>query len=269
MIPKTIHYCWFGGNPLPEFAEKCIASWKKYCPDYTITEWNETNYEINKCPEFVQQAYKAGKWAFVSDYARLQIIYEHGGVYLDTDVELVKNIDILLKNTAYFGFDISANQVNTGLGFGAESETPILYDLMLPYHEMRFTYDPGALEKLLCNKVNSKVFLHYGLVENGLEQNIKGNVHVYPSDYFCPIDFRTGELNLTKNSFSIHHFSTSWMDKANKNLHQLRIDYKNKYGASKGKIVYILYLVFHFYTVCIKNFGWKGTINKFKKMLKN
>ena len=104
MIPKKIHYCWFGGNPLPPLAEKCIASWKKYCPDYEVIRWDESNYDCNKHP-YMREAYNKKKFAFVADYARMDIIYNHGGIYLDTDVELLKNLDFLLANSFYIGFD--------------------------------------------------------------------------------------------------------------------------------------------------------------------
>ena len=102
MIPKIIHYCWFGGNPLPELAIKCIESWKKYLPDYEIKEWNESNFDINCCA-YVREAYEAKKWAFVSDYARFWILYQHGGLYFDTDVELIKSIDDLIVKGAFMG----------------------------------------------------------------------------------------------------------------------------------------------------------------------
>ena len=104
MIPKKIHYCWVGGNSKPPLVKKCIQSWKKYCPDYEIIEWNESNYDISK-NIYMKQAYEAKKWAFVTDYMRLDIIYEHGGIYLDTDVELIKNIDDLLSNEAFAGIE--------------------------------------------------------------------------------------------------------------------------------------------------------------------
>ena len=109
MIPKIIHYCWFGRNPKPKLAEKCIKSWKKYCPEYEIIEWNEDNYDLSSAPLYVRQAYEAKRWAFVTDYIRLQVIYENGGIYLDTDVELRKSLDPLLVHQAYFGFEDEKN----------------------------------------------------------------------------------------------------------------------------------------------------------------
>ena len=137
MIPKTIHYCWFGRNPKPALAQKCIQSWKKHCPDYTIMEWNEDNYDISSAPLYVRQAYEARKWAFVTDYVRLHVVHDHGGIYMDTDVELKKNPDALLEYSAYFGFE-DGQYVNTGLGFGAIPGHPFLKEIMADYEGIPF-----------------------------------------------------------------------------------------------------------------------------------
>ena len=133
MIPKIIHYCWFGHNHKTKLVRKCIRSWRKYCPDYQIIEWNEDNYDISSSPLFVQQAIQEGKWAFASDYVRLRVVYEHGGFYLDTDVELVKSLDELVYNKIYFGLQDKANncsiKIATGLGFGAEKRAPLLLEI--------------------------------------------------------------------------------------------------------------------------------------------
>ena len=121
MIPKIIHYCWFGGNDKSELVERCISSWKKYCPDYKIIEWNENNYNVNK-NKYTKYAYERQKWAFVSDYARIDIINTYGGFYLDTDVELMKSLDDLINNEIYFGIEKNTNKISTGLGFGSVKE---------------------------------------------------------------------------------------------------------------------------------------------------
>lgn len=209
MIPKTIHYCWFGGKALPKLARKCMRSWHKYCPDYEIVCWNESNYDISSAPLFVQQAYQAKKWAFVTDYARLQIIYENGGIYLDTDVELIRSLDSLLDNKAYFGFE-SESTINTGLGFGAEKETPFLKELMEEYNYIPFFLDEGKQNVETCTVRNSKVFIHNGLLPNGEEQVLKNGIRVLPIDRFRPYHDWQGTLNLTSESFSIHWYNASW-----------------------------------------------------------
>ena len=122
-IPKVLHYCWFGGAPKPKNIQNCIRSWKKYCPDYEIIEWNEQNFDVSQSL-YTRQAYDARRWAFVADYARLKILYEQGGIYMDTDVELLRSLDDLLVYPAFFGFQHN-NEVATGLGFGAEARSPV------------------------------------------------------------------------------------------------------------------------------------------------
>ena len=123
-IPKILHYCWFGGAPKPKNIQNCIRSWKKYCPDYEIIEWNEQNFDVSQSL-YPRQAYDARRWAFVADYARLKILYEQGGIYMDTDVELLRPLDDLLAYPAFFGFQHN-NEVATGLGFGAEARSPVV-----------------------------------------------------------------------------------------------------------------------------------------------
>ena len=120
MIPKKIHYCWFGGNAKPDSVQKCINSWKRFCPDYEIIEWNESNFDIH-CMPFVEQAIESKKYAFASDVARLMVVYENGGLYFDTDVEVVRNFDDLLENKAFLGFE-NNEYVASGLGFGSEAD---------------------------------------------------------------------------------------------------------------------------------------------------
>ena len=144
MIPKIIHYCWFGGNPLPELAQKCIASWKKYCPDYEIIEWNEANYDVSKCA-YMKEAYQAKKWGFVPDYARFDIIHNHGGIYLDTDVEIIRSLDGLLENRAFMGFE-SENYVNPGLIIGGEAGSGEMECIMRWYETHHFMKESGEID---------------------------------------------------------------------------------------------------------------------------
>lgn len=209
MIPKVIHYCWFGGNPKPKLAKKCFRSWKKYCPDYEIVEWNEDNYDINSAPLYVRQAYEAKKWAFVTDYVRLQVVYEHGGIYLDTDVELVRGLDDFLDNRAYFGFEDDLH-VNTGLGFGCEKGHILLRDLMEDYHGIAYLREDGSFDNMPCPKRNTEVFLRSGLVQDGSRQLLDNGVLVLPDEYLNPKNWKTGQLQLTQNTYSIHHYGASW-----------------------------------------------------------
>ena len=206
MIPKKIHYCWFGYGKKTKLVQKCIASWKKYCPDYEIIEWNETNFDVNK-NAYTKMCYEQKKYAFLTDYIRLIVIAEYGGIYLDTDVELVRNIDKLLENRAYFGFE-TQRYINTGLGFGAEAGNRIVLDMLQEYDELL----DGQNGTVGCPILNTKTLLNKGLIQNGKKQDIKSAI-IYSCDYFNPYDDPTGILNKTENTYSIHWYGKSWMNK--------------------------------------------------------
>ena len=222
MIPKTIHYCWFGKNPKPKLAQKCIKSWKKNCKDYEIIEWNEDNFDISSAPLYVRQAYKAQKWAYVTDYVRLKIIYDNGGIYLDTDVQVIKPLNIFLKYKAYFGFE-EIKYVNTGLGFGAEKNLKLIKEIMDQYEDIAFIKEDGSIDNLTCPIRNTEVFKRHGLVQNGETQYLDDDVIVFSSEYFCPISYETLEKTITKNTHSIHWFGASWQSQEEKKEHKYKI----------------------------------------------
>ena len=209
MIPKTIHYCWFGEKPKSDLAQKCIQSWKKYCPDYEVIEWNEQNFDVNRYP-YTKFCYQNKKWAFLSDFVRLVIIAEHGGLYFDTDVELLKSFDDLLWYDAFFGFENDEN-INTGEGFGAVKGHPAVAAMMQEYLNLQpdaeGTYQPGA-----CPALNTKALLGFGLKLNGERQNLDG-IEVLPADFLNPYDDPTGRLQKTDHTYSIHWYSKSWLSK--------------------------------------------------------
>ncbi|MGN8658056.1 glycosyltransferase family 32 protein [Catenibacterium mitsuokai] len=206
MIPKKIHYCWFGRGELSTKAKKCIQSWKKYCPDYEIIEWNEDNFDINQ-NEYTKKVYTEKKFAFLSDYARLKIVYEQGGIYLDVDVEIIKSFDDLLINKAYFGFE-TKEYINTGVGFGAIKGSVAIKTLLDQYDQLL----DGTKDVIGCPILNTEGLLKLGLVRNGQLQKLPGCI-VYPAEYFNPYDDPTGRLNKTKNTYSIHWYAKSWLDK--------------------------------------------------------
>ena len=208
MIPKKIHYCWFGRNPLPELAVRCLESWKKYCPDYEIIRWDEDNYPVSKNP-YMQQAYEARKWGFVPDYARLDIVYQYGGIYLDTDVEIIKSLDDLLTESAFMGFE-AADRVNLGQGFGAEAGHPLIAEMRDRYETLQFSNPDGSLNMVPSPQYQTEVLKRHGLQSGGLEQRIL-DAHIYPVDYFCPKNLETGKISITANTYSIHYFDASWM----------------------------------------------------------
>ena len=206
MIPKTIHYCWFGRGEKPQLAQKCIASWKKFCPDYEFVEWNEDNFDVNR-NGYTRMCYEQKKYAFLSDYVRLLVIEEHGGIYFDTDVELLRPLDQLLTHPSFFGFE-DAEHVNTGVGFGAESGNPAMQAMLAEYDPL-LSGEQGIIG---CPILNTNALQKLGLCLNGEKQDL-GIAVVYPADYFNPYDDPTGKLNKTKNTFSIHWYSKSWMSK--------------------------------------------------------
>ena len=212
MIPKKIHYCWFGGNPLPELAVKCIESWKKHCPDYEIIEWNENNFDINCC-DYVKEAYDAKKWAFVSDVARLYALVNHGGIYMDTDVEVLKSLDDILDYEAVSGFE-SEKCIPTGL-MACEKNQQLFFELLHEYDNIHFLKKDGSLDLTTNVTRITKTCLKYGLKLNNSFQIINGFA-LFPNDYFCPKDYASKKINLTKNTYTIHHFDASWVPKSKK-----------------------------------------------------
>ncbi len=235
MIPKIIHYCWFGGNPLPKSAKKCIASWKKYCPDYEIREWNESNYDVRKIP-YISQAYDAKKYAFVSDYARFDILYKHGGLYFDTDVEVIRSFDDILECGAFMGCEIDGSvsvetdQVDTdvtcdvgvnpglgiaaapGLGIAAAPGLRLYKEILDFYGSIDFLRPDGTRNTVTVVQHTTNVLLKHGLKDiKGIQQ--VEEITIYPKEYFNPFDNSTGKLTITDNTHSIHWYSKTWMSK--------------------------------------------------------
>lgn len=227
MIPKVIHYCWFGRGILPPLARRCIASWRTFCPDYKIVEWNEDNYDCSR-PAYVREAYAAGKWAFVSDYARLEILYRCGGIYLDTDVELVRSLDGLLDCGCFLAVE-TTGRIATGLGFGAEAQSPSVRRMLDQYEGARFDLGGGMYDMLPCPHRNTKPFRELGFVPGGQVQRVTGAV-IYPPEYFCPLDYETGQLHRTENTVAIHHFGASWISREERELNERVAEYRKSHG---------------------------------------
>jgi len=207
-IPKIIHYCWFGGNKLPNSAKYCIDSWRKYCPDYEIIEWNEKNYDVKKI-QYAKEAYDVKEYAFVSDYVRLDVVNRYGGIYMDTDVEVIKNLDNLLYNEAYCGFLHHSPRINTGAGFGARKGFHILEEWMESYKKEKFILDNGELNKRICTYYQTDVLKTKDFKENGKFQVVEGLV-CYPKEFFEPLSYLTGLNKKTDNTYSIHHGTLFW-----------------------------------------------------------
>ena len=207
-IPKVIYYCWFGKGKMPPLSEKCIKSWKKYCPEYKIVCINEENFDIAQ-NKYACEAYDAGKWAFVSDYARLKVLYDEGGIYLDTDVEIIKPLDKLIEENGYMGFDDNG-VISTGLGFACEKGNKLVKALLDDYENISFILPDGSYDQTPCPDRNTKVMQNLGMKLEDKDQIFMG-IRMLPEDYLCPMKYYTGRKTITKNTYSIHHFCASWI----------------------------------------------------------
>lgn len=233
-IPKIIHFCWFGKSPLPELAQKCIASWKKFLPGYEIKEWNEENYDVRKIP-YIAQAYDAKKYAFVSDYARFDILYQYGGLYFDTDVEVIKTLDEILKCGAFAGIE-RAGSLAAGLGLASPAASPIYKEILDSYKNSSFIKDGGSMDLTTVVTRVSGIFKKHGFSDKNEIQEVEG-IKVYPSEYFCPKNPDTGIISITENSYTIHHFTGSWTSVAQQKYDSLRKKIYLKFPKSLAKII--------------------------------
>ncbi len=224
MIPKIIHYCWFG-DALPDEALKCIDSWKKYCPDYEIVKWDESNFDVNCC-KYVKEAYENKKWAFVSDYARFKILYDNGGVYFDTDVKLIKPIDDILDRGPFMGLENDLlgtngpkrNSIAPGLGMGAVKGMMFYKEILNDYKEDSFIKEDGSINtRTVVERITEKMLNNSNIYLDGSSVTLINGVYIYPVDYFCPLSYELGMLKISDNTRSIHLFDGSWVADDEKN----------------------------------------------------
>lgn len=244
MIPKVIHYCWFGRNPLPRLAQKCIASWRKYFPDYDIKEWNEDNFDVNII-SYTKEAYEAKKYAFVSDYARFWILYHYGGLYFDTDVEVIKSMDDIIAKGPFMGCEKDAGisgatalAVAPGLGLGVNPGLGLYGELLNLYAGFHFLKENGDLDLKTVVDYTTELLVSHGLNNSSEIQKVAG-IWIYPKEYFCPIDYRTNQMIITANTRSIHHYAASWHGTGQK---------------LKMKIIQILGPKWTSWAICLKRF---------------
>ena len=251
MIPKIIHYCWFGRGPMPELAQRCIESWKKFCPDYEIVAWNEDTFNIEDNP-YVQEAYTSRKYAFVTDFVRLYALNQYGGVYMDTDVELLAPIDEFLSLEAFSGFE-SKTRVPTGL-MASEKGTPLLTELLAYYDNRHFILEDGSLDLKTNIETITSILEKHGLQKTGTKQTIAG-LTLFPSEYFCPKDCNTKKLHLTPNSKAIHHFDGSWVPVENRIWAEKHRKLSRFFGARIAEYILVLQKIYH-------EVGFTGIIKK-------
>lgn len=210
MIPKIIHYCWFGRGPKPELALKCIESWKRWCPDYEIVEWNEDNFDIDS-NKYVKEAYETKKYAFVTDYVRLYAMYTVGGIYMDTDVMVLKSLDVYLKHDAFSGFE-TKNKISTGIMASIKGQI-IIGNLMKYYEDVSFINVDGTLNLTTNVEIITNMMLPKGFIPNGKFQVIDGFA-IYPQNVFCPDHKKLNDVKYMKETATIHYFAGSWKSPA-------------------------------------------------------
>lgn len=252
MIPHIIHYCWFGGEPLTPLAERCIESWRKYAEGYQIKQWDESNFDLDSC-SYVREAYKCRKWAFVSDYARFKILFEEGGVYLDTDVELIKPIgsvidrgEFMACDTCYYykcdhmlsignkrnGIGLS---VSTGLGMSFRKGSPMLKAIIDHYQGRSFIIDKDYYDKTTVVSLVTNLMIIEGFNPFDFSPQIIRGITIYPTGVFSATDIVTGESCASDNTVAVHHGAASWVDKNEREINIIRRKFKGR-----GKVVYII-----------------------------
>lgn len=248
-IPKKIHYCWFGKNEKNDEVKRLVSQWKEKCPDYEIIEWNEDNFDVNS-NQYVKEAYENKKWAFVSDYVRLYALSKFGGIYLDTDVELVKNLDFLLNLNCVLGYE-DKKMLSTCF-MACRSNNDLISSFLKEYENIHFIKENGEFDFTPnVSRLSKLVKESYKVELNGTYFSNEKLV-IYPKDYFCPKNYETNKINLTENTVAIHHFSGSWLSEEMKKANEL----KGKYG----KIGYGIWLLFHSPNELMKSL--KRKINK-------
>ncbi len=245
-IPRIIHYCWFGGNPLPDLALRCIESWKKYCPGFQIVEWNEKNFDLDY-NIYVREAYDNKKWAFITDVVRLYVLTNYGGIYMDTDVEVIKPLDSLLKYQAVSGFE-SDTMVPTGL-MACEKGNLFFSELLSEYDNLHFILEDGSMDTTTNVIRITNACLKYGLdiKKSHTIQTVRGFT-LLPKEYLCPRSGETGDIEITENTLTIHWFAGSWLSERDRKIlrNKRQIQYKipGDFGAAIATIYEYTYVTF-------------------------
>ncbi|MCQ2082678.1 MAG: glycosyl transferase [Lachnospiraceae bacterium] len=236
-IPKIIHFCWLSGDPYPDLVQRCIQSWKDKLPDYEIKLWNKDSFDIHYVP-WVEQACEVKKWAFAADYIRLYALYNYGGIYLDSDVEVLKPFDDLLDRSYFFGREhtpdrIDASHIVEAATFGAEPRLPLIKKCLDYYEGRNFRISENAVDTTVLPHIMANVFAKENVLKDLL-----------PMDYFSPKNTRTQIVEATANTYSVHHFNGSWYSLAQRKHVDMRIRLCKKFGENLGTILSTIYAVF-------------------------
>lgn len=228
MIPKIIHFFWFSGEPFPPAVKQCMESWHKFFPDYEIKWWNSKNYDVNKCA-YTKEAWEAKKYAFLTDYARFDVLYHYGGVYFDTDVEVIKKMDDIIARGPYMGLEAGSiksfiksnkkkarsfnhSRVDPGQGMAAYPNMPLFKDVLDDYGSRHFLKPNGKYDMTnLPQRVSRSMRKHTVIKKDGFAY-CEG-IYIYPKDYFCPLSYITKRLKITNNTRSVHWYNASWLPK--------------------------------------------------------
>lgn len=267
MIPKIIHYCWFGGKELPKSVQKCIDSWKKLMPQYEIKQWNEKNFNVHCC-SYVEQAYEAKKWAFVSDYARFWILYNKGGVYLDTDVEIIKDMTPLIEKGAFLGVEKGKiNMVAPGLGMAAPSKLPFYKEVLDSYQKDYFKKNNGTLNLKTVVTRTTELLQKHGFKDSKLKQPVQvAGIWIYPEEYFCPMDYYTGKTEISSHTYSVHKYDGSWTTQDQQEKNQLK--YKCYKITSRLITQHFAYPVSEILASLVYSYKMNGILGVIQKIVK-
>ena len=264
MIPKLIHYCWFGKKRIPPDLEKNIESWKKYLPDYKIIRWDESNFDVC-CNKYVEAAYRAKKYAYVSDFARFSILDKNGGVYFDTDVEVIRPIDDILAAGPYMGEEYQG-RVNAGLGMAMEPGMPFLREMIELYNKLEFRIVNESEKTVTVVDHVTNLLIKHGFEPQKKEIRKVCGINIYPKDFFCPQEYFSGKITMTDNTRTIHHFAESWKPSFERRLHQILIQMNRKY--EKNCFISFLDSILYYYRRMIEK-GFSSSIKTlFRKIFR-
>lgn len=269
MIPKKIHYCWFGEQPIPKKDLECINSWIKFFPDYEIIQWNESNFNINIC-SYVKEAYDKKKWAFVSDFVRIYVLYEYGGIYFDTDVEVIKKFDDIIEKGPFMGVEQfqPSCMVNPGIGMAAIPKMKLFEEILNSYYNSEFIDENGIVSNYTIVSRVTDILLKHGLKSDDRIQFVF-DITIYPKEYFCPLDYDTNILNITDSTYSIHWFKASWFDNKMKLRKNRCIKIRKLFGKNVGNIICNIYIKFSVWFEYIENGNTKVLLKRLSQKIKN